>query len=182
VAALEPVVKWSDGAPLVARRPIGRGEAWVVTLPFSVDASDLPLRPAFLALLDAWVRAALEHAAPRRTEIGLPWKFPADAHVEVRGPGGPVALERDEGGWRVMPEVLGSYDLSSYGKTERRVVMADARELDLRPRAATPESTAETLGQRRGDVDVSAQVAILLLGLMAAEMGLRLYARRTSPA
>jgi hypothetical protein len=182
VAALEPLVKWTDGAPLVARRPLGRGEAWLVTLPFSVDASDLALRPAFLALLDAWVRAALEHAAPRRTEIGLPWKFPADARVEVRGPDGPVVPERDEGGWRVMPEVLGSYDLTSYGKTERRVVMADARELDLRPRAATPEATAETLGQRRGDVDVSAQVAILLLGLMAAEMGLRLYARRTSPA
>jgi hypothetical protein len=181
-ATLESLVKWTDGAPLVARRPIGRGEAWVVTLPFSVEASDLPLRPAFLALLDAWVRAALEHAAPRRTEIGLPWKFPADAHVEVRGPDGPVLPERDQGGWRVMPEVLGSYDLSSYGKTERRVVMADPRELDLRPRAATPEATAETLGQRRGDVDVSAHLAILLLGLLAAEMGLRLYARRTSPA
>jgi hypothetical protein len=60
--------------------------------------------------------------------------------------------------------------------------MADPRELDLRPRAATPEATAETLGQRRGDVDVSAHLAILLLGLLAAEMGLRLYARRTSPA
>jgi hypothetical protein len=181
-AAFEALVKWSDGAPLVARRTVGRGEAWVVTLPFSVDASDLPLRPAFLTLLDAWVRAAVEHTAPRRTEVGAPWRFPPDAHVEVRGPTAPVTPERDDRGWRVTPEVLGSYDLSIYGKTERRVATPDVRELDLRPRSAAPEATAETLGQRRGAVDVSAQVAFVLLALLAAEMGLRLYARRTSPA
>ena len=48
------MAKWTDGALLVGRRPVGRGEAWVVTLPFSVDASDLTLRPAFLSLLAGW--------------------------------------------------------------------------------------------------------------------------------
>src|ERR1019366_9635698 len=52
-ASMETLLAWKDGAPLFAHRAIGRGEAWVCTLPFAVDASDLVLRPGFLALLDA---------------------------------------------------------------------------------------------------------------------------------
>jgi hypothetical protein len=64
--AFDPLVAWSDGAPLVAKRAMGRGEVWIATLPITVAASDFTLRPAFLALHDAWVRSAQETGRPKR--------------------------------------------------------------------------------------------------------------------
>jgi hypothetical protein len=177
-SALEPLVRWSDGAPLVAKRAIGRGEGWVVTLPFSVDASDLALRPAFLATLDAWVRAARERAAPTRSDVGSTWKLPGARSVAVEGPAGPVATSRDEGTARIVPALIGSYRLTVDGKTELRVGAPDVRELDLRPRAAASSTAGEGLGQRRAQVDVSGHVALLLLALVAAELALRVWSRR----
>jgi hypothetical protein len=178
VARFEPLAKWTDGAPLVARRAMGRGEAWIVTLPFSVDASDLPLRAAFLALLDSWVRTAREHASPLRTDVATPWKFPGAAHVEARGPGGALPPTQEEGVWRLVPELAGAYDVTVDGRSERRIAAPIARELDLRPRAAGPVAAEEQAGIRRGAVDASGPVALALLALMAVETGLRLYARR----
>lgn len=83
VGGFEPLLKWGDGSILVAKRAIGRGEAWIVTLPFAIDASDLPVRPAFLALLDAWASEARARAAPRRTDVGVAWTFPGARSVEV---------------------------------------------------------------------------------------------------
>jgi hypothetical protein len=177
VARWESLAKWSDGAPLVGRRAIGRGEAWVVTLPFSVDASDLPLRAAFLGLLDSWVREAREHASPMRTEVATPWKFPGALRVDARGPTGPLSAVREDGVWRVVPELVGEYEVTVDGKAERRIAMPVARELDLRPRAAAPATTEGRAGLRRGAVDASGPIALVLLGLMAVEMALRLYAR-----
>jgi hypothetical protein len=177
-SALESLVKWTDGAPLVARRVMGRGEAWVVTLPFSVDESDLALRPAFLALLDAWVHAARERAAPKRSDVGTTWRFPGAHAVEVQGPRGPVAVARDEGVVRVVPPLVGVYRLSVDGKAETRVAAPVARELDFRPRAAAPTTGGEGMGERRAAVDISGQVALALLALVAAEIALRAWSRR----
>src|SRR5262249_3844225 len=58
VARFDTLIPWKDGAPLLARRTFARGEAWLTTLPFAVDASDITLRPGFLALLDAWIAEA----------------------------------------------------------------------------------------------------------------------------
>ncbi len=180
-SAMEALAKWNDGAPLVARRPVGRGEAWVVTLPFSVDASDLPLRPTFLALLDAWVRVAREHATPLRTDVGAAWRFPGALRVDVRGPAGPVVVAKEgpeDGVWRAAPDRIGEYQVVVDGKEERRVVAPLVRELDLRPRGAAAAAAGEGLGRRSGAVDVSGQVALALLALVAVEMALRLYSRR----
>jgi hypothetical protein len=175
-AAFEAILKWTDGALLVARRAAGRGETWIVTLPFSVDASELPLRPAFLALLDAWVRMAREHAAPRRSDVGTVWKFLGARRVGVRGPRGPIAESREDGVPRVTPAVLGAYEIVVDGKTELRVAAPDPREIDLRPRAVTA-AHGERLGERRAVVDISAQVALALLALMTIEMVLRLASK-----
>ena len=129
----EALVKWSDGAPLVARRTFGRGEAWVVTLPLSVDASDLPLRASFLGLLSGWIRTARDHASPVRTDVATPWKFPGAARVDATGPDGPLAASRDGSELRVVPEVAGAYEVKVDGRVERRVAAPIARELDLRP-------------------------------------------------
>ncbi len=73
---------------------MGRGEAWIVTLPFSVDASDLTLRPAFLALLAAWAEQARGHAVPARSDVGTAWKFLGAHDVDATGPAGEVVPSR----------------------------------------------------------------------------------------
>ncbi len=182
VGAWEPLVRWTDGAPLVARRTIGRGEAWIVTLPFSPDASDLPLRPAFLSMLDAWTTAAREHAAPRRSDVGTAWKLPGARDVAVEGPGGAVPVARDEGVARVVPPLVGVYRITVDGKAETRVAAPELRELDLRPRAASGGGGGEGMGERRASVDVSGPIALVLLALVAAEMALRAWSRRKTEA
>jgi hypothetical protein len=178
IAAVEALVKWTDAAPLVARRGIGRGEAWMVTLPFSVEQSDLALRPAFLALLDAWVRAARERAVPQRSDVGTAWRFPGARVVEAQGPQGPIAVVRDAGIARLVPPLLGLYRISVDGKAETRVAAPVARELDFRPRAAAAATGGEGMGERRASVDISGQVALALLALVAAEIVLRAWSRR----
>jgi hypothetical protein len=175
VAALEPILKWTDGAPLVARRGIGRGSAWIVTLPVSVDTSDLALRPAFLELLGAWGREARERAVVKRSGVGSTWTFPDARTVEAQGPSGPIATTRDERGVRVIPPVVGSYRIAVDGKTEMRVAAPVARELDLRPRAAASMTAGVGVGERRASVDISGQVAFALLALVALEMALRMW-------
>jgi hypothetical protein len=177
VGGFEPLLKWGDGSILVAKRAIGRGEAWIVTLPFAIDASDLPVRPAFLALLDAWASEARARAAPRRTDVGVAWTFPGARSVEVEGPGGRLLTTADGALARVVPPLLGAYTAKVDGKTELRVAALVPRELDLRPRAAAPAAGGSGLGDSHAAIDVSSWVALLLLGLVALEMALRLRAR-----
>jgi len=176
--ALDALVRWSDGAPFVARRAIGRGEAWVVTLPFTVDASDLPLRPAFLALLDAWLQDAKQRAAPRRTDVGTPWRFAGARDVRVVGPAGDVPLVRDEGVARVTAPLIGRYEITADDQHETRVAAPSERELDLRPRRYAAAGAGAGMSDARSSVDVSGDMALVLLGLMALEMGLRVWSRR----
>ncbi len=186
-ALFDPLVRWSDGAPLVARRAMGRGEAWLVTLPFSVDRSDLALRPAFLALLDGWVRAARERAAPKRSVVGTTWRFPGAQTVEahgpdgssgVDGPGGGVTPTREDGVARLVPPLVGAYRIAVDSKTEVRVATPDPREIDLRPRPAASSTAGAGVGEQRAKVDVSGEVALLLLAVVAGEMALRVWSRR----
>jgi hypothetical protein len=129
-------------------------------------------------MLDAWVHAARERAAPKRSDVGTAWTFPGARAVEAQGPRGPVAATRDEGVVRVVPPLVGSYRIAVDGKTEVRVAAPDARELDFRPRAAAPTTGGEGMGEKRASVDISGQVALALLALVAVEMGLRAWARR----
>jgi len=175
VAGLESMIKWTDGAPLLARRAIGRGSAWILTLPVSLEASDLALRPAFLAMLAAWEHEALDRRAALRSDVGSPWVFPGARTVEALGPAGAVAATRDERSVRVVPPLLGSYRVSVDGRVEARVASPIVRELDLRPRPAASTTEGAGLGERRASVDISGPVALLLLALVALEMALRLW-------
>jgi len=180
--AFEPMARWSDGAILVGQRAAGRGEVWIVTLPFSVDASDLPLRPAFLSLLDAWLQAAERRAAPQRGDVGVAWRFPGARSVLCEGPDGPVQASSEPGGLRVVPTRIGAYRLTVDGRAETRIASPLAEEMDLRPRRTLATTTGAGVGERGASVDASAPVALFLLALVALELGLRLASRRTLAA
>lgn len=185
--AFEPLLSWKDGAPLLTRRGSGRGEAWLSTLPFAVDTSDLTLRPGFLALLDAFVAEARQRAVPRRGDVGVPWAFSGARTVAIEGPGGPVPASRDGLSWRAVPTLTGSYHVVVDGKNELRVAAPIAREMDLRPRAGESSASASPLGDSHAAVDVSWAIALALLAFVAAELALRALTRarqesdRTAP-
>ncbi len=189
VGTLENVLPWSDGAPLVARRVIGRGEAWVVTLPFALEASDLPLRPAFISLLDAFVAATHAHAAPRRAEVGATWTLPSSA-TKATGPAidarasdqstSPVELVRDGGRTKLTPALAGAYHVTIDGRDELRVAAPIAKETDFRPRRTKTQDAATRMGATQAQVDASPQIAVALLALLLAELVLRVRAQRAA--
>lgn len=181
IAGLTVIAPWTDGAPMVARRAIGRGEAWIVTLPFGVDVSEFPLRPAFLALLEGWVRAARRHGVDRRIAVGTPWTFPGVDRVAIRGDRAPLPGSQAEGQWRFEPGDIGAYSVSVDGNTETRVAAPDVRELDMRPRAMAQGAFGRGVGQRSATVDTSPAVALVLLGLWTAEIALRAWNRHRPP-
>ena len=181
VKTLEPLLSWDDGAPLVARRTIGRGAAWIVTLPFSIGASELTLRPGFLALLDAWMDDARARAVPLRIDVGRPWTFAA-RDVSVEGSAGQLAIARDGTIARAVPPVVGAYRVTVGGKTQTRVAAPIAAEMDLRPRAAAAATQGGALGEAHASVDVSWGVALFLLGLVALELALRIQRTRRPEA
>jgi hypothetical protein len=146
------------------------------TLPFSVETSDLALRPGFLALLDAFVTEAKQRATPRRGDVGTPWAFGGARQVEAQGPSGPIAATREDGTLRIVPVVAGAYRVSIDGNKELRVAAPLAREIDMRPRAVASSATSSALGGGVAIVDVSWMVALGLLGLVAAELLLRALA------
>lgn len=173
------LLAWTDRAPLVARRAMGRGEVWIATLPFALDASDLPLRPAFLSLLEGWATAAQSRAIPRRTEVGSTWQF-LDAHkVTVTDPDGePVRVARDGAAFRATPSRLGMHRVEIDGRVDWRVVEPVTREVDLRPRRMGKATAIDAAGDAPGAVDASRAIALGLLALVALEIVLRLRAAR----
>ncbi len=181
VALLEDLVPWSDGAPLVARKG---STVYVTTLPFALDASDLPLRPAFVALLDAFVASTHAHAARRRTDVGATWTLPASVS-HATGPAGPVELAREGGQIKLVPPLVGAYHLTHHDsgsgndRDDLRVAAPVAKETDLRPRQTKARSDASRLGATEAQVDISAYVAVALLVLLLCEIALRLRARAT---
>jgi hypothetical protein len=176
VSAYEPLLNWSDGAPLVGRRSRGRGDVWMTTLPFSVETSDFVLRPGFLAMLDAFVVEAKQRATPRRGDVGTPWVFAGARQVEARGPAGPLAATTEDGMRRLVPVLAGAYQISIDGSKETRIAAPLAREIDLRPRTVASSATSSALGGGVAIVDVSWMVALALLGLVAAELVVRALA------
>ncbi len=177
-----PLARWKDGAPLFARRTLGDGEAWVSTLPFSVGESDLPLRPAFLSLLDAWTTVARQRAAPRRGDVGTTWSFATARPTKVTGPDGdvPLASPVDTGGStgaHLVPANVGAYRITFGDRSEVRVAAPVESELDLRPRAIASAEAQGKSGGAHAEVDISWIVALVLLALLAAELGLRVLPR-----
>ncbi|AKT37412.1 vWA domain-containing protein [Chondromyces crocatus] len=192
-ASLEPValetpaevlVRWQDGAPLLLRRPLGRGVVLASTLPFSTEESDLVLRPAFLTLLEQFVSTARARGGARRIEAGETWTFDGyrDVKVGLVNPGDgerrePVPVVEVDRRLRAMPGLAGLYELTLDGERSSRVVSIPEREIDLRPRRVEESASAASLGGVGASVDASPHVALVLLGLVTLELLLRLLGR-----
>jgi hypothetical protein len=91
-------------------------------------------------------------------------------------------VTHDEGMVRIVPPLVGAYRLTVDGKAELRVAAPDVRELDLRPRQGARATSGEGMGERRARVDVSGQVALVLLALVAVELALRGWSRSKAAA
>lgn len=196
-AVLEPaaiegadvLARWSDGAPFMIRRAIGRGAVIALSLPLSVEESDLVLRPAFLALLDRIVSLARAKGGARRIDAGEAWSFDGWKDVVVErvsfaGPGDRTAVpvSQEDGRPRAVPSLAGLYELTLDGEKTTRAVAVPEREIDLRPRRVHSSALAESLGGVSAAVDISPYVALALLALLAVELLLRTVGHRPAPA
>ena len=191
------LAKFQDGAPLVLRKTVGRGVVWVVTLPFSLDESDFPLRPGFLDLLQEFAEGARERGSFHRTHPGEAWFLRGATRVRGTDPlGKPIVARNEPGGVVVDPALIGRYRIVVEGPaqagdapknaTEERPetmgTLVDPRELDLRPRAAVAALDRARQSGSAPRIDVSWAVALVVLGLMVAELALRVVLGRRNDA
>lgn len=187
VRDFEVLAKFQDGAPLVLRKTVGRGVVWVVTLPFSLDESDLPLRPGFLDLLQEFAEGARERGSLHRTHPGEAWFLRGATRVQGTDPlGRPIVTRTEANGIVVDPPLIGRYSIlvddsspadptnpKSDARPETVGTLVDPRELDLRPRAAVAALDRARQAGTAPRVDISWAVALIVLFLMVAELVLR---------
>jgi hypothetical protein len=181
VEAYESILVWQDDAPLVIRSARGRGEVWITTLPFSTDVSDFPLRPGFLSLVDAVAAAAKARTLPTRTEVGTAWSFPGSIKLFAEGPQGRLPASKRDGALFLAPSHIGAYRINVDDAKELRIASVPAREVNFQPRAFVERASRSAQGGSVGTVDVSWVVALVLLGLVAAELLLRAFTGQRSP-
>lgn len=180
----EVLAAWTDGAPLLLRRRIGRGSVLVSTLPFSTEASDFALRPAFLALLERVAELARAASGNARVDVGQAIALEGfkDVKATYLAPTGaapvPVEVRGDARGVRLEPGRAGRYELVLDGNTQVRTATVPAREIDLRTRKVHGGATAKELGGEAPRMDASPYVALVLLALFAIETALRVFAGR----
>ena len=180
-AGARVTARWVDGQPFIVERTLGRGLSFVVSLPASVDHSDFALRPGFLALLEHLVDEAVRRSGPRRSVAGESWSFMQSVPVEVSGPEG--SLEVREIGVpgtaekQVVPELVGRYELRVGGEPQTRIVTLDGREITDAPRPLDAAVAERARAAAPTQIDASREVALLVLGLLALELGLRVVGR-----
>jgi hypothetical protein len=167
------VGEFSDGAPFLIERKLGRGTAVTVTVPGSPAESDFALRPGFVALLDHFVNEAKQRKGVRRSVVGATWAF-GEGRPTIEGPEGPLDLHEAANQGRVAsPALRGVYRVAEAGREELRTVILDSAEITAEPRPP-PARAAEKAapGSPRG-VDASNEFGWLLVALLVIELGLR---------
>lgn len=179
------VAAWQDGVPFLLRRTLGAGLVLTAGLPAAVEHSDFALRPAFLALLDSVIGEAEQRRGPGAGLVGEPWSFPANAKVTITGPDGPLAVQTEgcddtaaatdcaPGQQVATPELAGPYRVTSGDSLQTRVARLDEHEVTDPPGTALAASQAGVDGAESGAVDASPELALVLLGLFAGELALR---------
>jgi len=188
MAGTRVLARWSDGDPWLLERTVGRGVALTVGLPASVGLSDFALRPGFVALLDHVIALANDRAGPLRSVAGSTWAFPAGVDVAIQGPGGAVQLRQTGPGGggpdgadapqRVATvELAGRYRVDLGEETQSRIVTLDPHEISRQPRQLDAEMPETGTAGGTGQVDVSSELAAVLLLLFAAELVMRLLLR-----
>jgi len=178
---------WKDGAPFLLRRPLGAGLVLTGGLPAGVSESDLALRPLFLALLDQLLGEAEQRRGSGSTWVGERWAFPAARTVSIQGPAGavPVRVEGCEaaqdtgapctpGEQFALPELAGSYLVTSDGVVQSRIARLDEHEISDPPGSVRPATQQSGSDGDAGAVDASPELALVLLAAFAAELALRL--------
>lgn len=181
--------RWDDGVPFITERSVGRGLCITIGLPSSLDQSDFSVRPAFLAIFDYVLKQADQRNGSRRTVAGTPWVFSESDKVDIEGPEGPVSARaaRNEAACPdpsdcadkavvATPAVRGRYTIHYGGQTESRTVTLDPTEIVAAPRAMKAESRASR-GAERMPIDASADIAVVLICLFAAELAVRAVRR-----
>jgi len=164
----------TDGAPFLVEQRIGRGTLWTMTLPCSLEQSDLALRPGFVALLAHLVSSAEQSRGVRQSTAGVAWSFESDRPL-VEGPSGPVELrDTPELGWVATPAVRGLYRVKGAQHDEPRTVVLDPVEIAALPTPPPAGLREPPVRSGAGSVDVSSETALLLVLLLALELGLRL--------
>jgi hypothetical protein len=181
-AELVTLARWSDDVPFVVERRLGRGLVVSMMLPLSSQESDIGLRPALFALLDRVVAEARSRSGTGRTVVGASWPLAGSAEAKVTRVGrddrGEVLPIAETGAGReVTTNRAGVYELVVDGVTSKRVAMVDERELASVPLELPQAASEDKLGGTSTEVDVSPQVALVLLGLLAAELLFRTFGR-----
>ncbi|MBK9264512.1 MAG: VWA domain-containing protein [Polyangiaceae bacterium] len=188
-AGADILARWTDGAPLLWRRSMGRGAVFALSLPLSTDESDFVLRPAFLALLERFVGTARSRGGARLVDVGDAFTFDGYKDVVVEyvpaqsgEPSQKMDVAEQNGRRLVVTSLAGRYVARMDGEQTTRIAAVPEREIDLRPRKITDASRAETQGGVQPALDASPYVALGLLGLFAIELILRTWGQRRDAA
>ncbi len=172
--------RWDDGEPWLLESNQGRGLLLTAGLPSSVEQSDFALRPGFLAMLTHVTEQALRRRGPRRSVAGSHWVFPAGSTVEALGPGGKAPVRDStsadaKGDKVIVPDRAGRWLVRVDGDQQPRLVTIDPQEVLLLPQRLDEDTKKNLAATRQAQVDASPQLALVLLGLVAAEVALRLF-------
>ncbi len=175
---------WDDGAPLVTERALGRGLLLSVSLPASVDRSDLALRPAFLELLDYAVHQSAVRRGAQATPVGQHW--PVDDHAVVEAPDGTALTHhldsgRAAGGY-VEPHLAGRYTIRTPGEapeesSSTRVAMLERTEQISQPNLQLQAGAQKGQKATLTKVGISREVALAALVLGLLELAFRIVKR-----
>ncbi|HEY3494557.1 MAG TPA: VWA domain-containing protein, partial [Polyangiaceae bacterium] len=164
---------WSDGAPFMVERTLGRGRVVTLTLPSSVRESDFALRPGFVALLDHFLQTAKLGRGLGRSAPGSVWSF-GTARPTILGPEGPLELRDSVNEGRIAtPTLRGLYRVNGERGEELRNVTLEPEEITSEP-VVPAEAGAGTAGTATSRmVDVSAEAGLLLALLLLCELVFR---------
>ncbi|HEY3665399.1 MAG TPA: hypothetical protein VGL19_05340, partial [Polyangiaceae bacterium] len=173
---------FSDHQPFLTERSLGRGALFTVALSTSVEHSNFPLRPAFLALLDHFLHEARMRRGATQSVAGSDWQFPLGATVSIDGPRGPLAPREQAtattGSQKVAtPGLAGRYTLRIDDKREERVVTLDPGEITALPQKPPNSAAQARVAGNAGSVDASPELGFVALALLALELGLRVLRR-----
>lgn len=185
----EVLARWTDGAPFLLRRSMGRGAVFVLSLPLSANESDFVLRPAFLALLDRFISSARSRGGARQIEVGDAFTFDGFKDVSVMAmplrqgeAKAPIQVVEQDGRRRATAPLAGRYEVTLDGEKNVRVATIPEREINLKPRRVVDSARAESHGGVVPSIDASPYVALGLLGLLVLELVLRTLGQKREQA
>ncbi len=179
----EVMLHWTDEAPWMLKRQLGRGQIWTFGLPVSVYQSDLALRPGFLALLERFVHEAAQSSGQRITEAGTPWRLNEGVR-SIEGPSGKIEPHSSQSAPGAAaesspsPAVRGRYRvIDDNGNEQVRIVTVDEGEVVSQPGSVSSANAPRVAATSTPNVEVSSEFALLLMALIFGELLLRFISR-----